>query len=150
MIPTRFKAKLPTGLSFPVSAKAISDAFADAPHLELCQLHFSSEAIWPGAAFRRILKEQTPYGILEARFVPPIASGYGMHAMDPSLVMTVCPVTSDLRHVANRLLEGTGLRAVARWWLSSKSTGWMDRQHQFNVVFDPKEEALLFRTSDGA
>src|SRR5579883_595496 len=110
MIPTRLKAKLPRHLSYPIGAEALSKALADAPHVESLAVTFWDEAVWPTSEFRRLLTERLPYRIMAAEFRPARGPGLtGSNDMleggwyNESWQLTIYPVLSEFRHLANRL-----------------------------------------------
>jgi hypothetical protein len=156
MIPTRYRDKLPREQSYPVGAGAISEAQADAPHVEALSVAFQDQAVWHASEFRRILSERQPYRILEASFRP--ASKPGISASkhmielgwyDEVWEIQVYPVLAEFRHRANRLLIEQGLPGIARWLRSSDRSGWVERSHRVELIFIPVEESLVVREHHG-
>lgn len=156
MIPTSYKVKLPRHLSYPVGAEAVSEALAGAPYFESLTLGFSDRAIWPGAEFRRLLRERLPYKLMRAAYRSSNKAGFiTSNAMarqgwnDVSWELTVYPVLSELRHLANGLLLEQGLPAVAGWLKSSHRAGWMSRSQQILLEFNPADGTLAILQSSG-
>lgn len=156
MIPTRVKAKLPRNLSYPIGAEALGEELAGAPHAESLSVTFRDEAVWPNSEFRRLLTERLPYRILAAEFRP--ARGPGLIAsndmlergwFDESWQLTVYPVLSEFRHVANRLLREEGLPAIVRWLRSSGRAGWSTRSQRIELVFGPADTSLAAQENSG-
>lgn len=156
MIPTRLKAKLPRHLSYPIGAKAISEALADAPHVGPLSVTFWDQAVWPASEFRRLLSERLPYKIMEAVYQP--ASKPGISASHSMIErgwyyekweLRVYSVLSEFRHAANRLLREQGLPAVALWLKSSDRAGWVERCQRVDLVFNPTDESLTIQESSG-
>ncbi len=156
MIPTRFRTRLPRGLSYPVGAEALSEALAGAPHVEAMSLMFTGQAVWPASEFRRVLAAQTPYRILEVRFRSAHVPGFiGSAEMiekgwyDDAWEIIVSPVLSELRHLANRLLREQGLPTVARWLRTSTRPGRDPRPRWIELRFDPAGESLAAIEGEG-
>ncbi|MHB1556572.1 MAG: hypothetical protein ACYC61_03710, partial [Isosphaeraceae bacterium] len=119
MIPTRVKSKLPRGLSYPIGAEALSEALAGSPHVEAISLWFSDHPGWRGSESRRVLAAREPYRIVEVRFRPAGAPGFigsrdmiKMGWFDEAWEIHVCPVLSEFRHLAHRLLCEQGRPAL--------------------------------------
>jgi hypothetical protein len=156
LIPTRYKARLPRHLSYPVGAESISEALAGIPHFESFSLRFSAEAVWPASEFRRLLVEQLPYCVMAAEHRPRSKPGLGAadHMVqagwyDEKWELRVNPVLSRLRQTANQLLREVGMPAIAAWMNSSGQEGWRTRSHRIELVFSPADGSLATRRSDG-
>lgn len=155
MIPTSAKPKLPKSLSYPLGAKEISDALADAPHTGELKLDFRREACWPASKFQRVLRDGRPYKILATSYMPPnspreIARDkltrsrfQGGHWW-----ISVYSVKRESRSVARGLLFSVGLPAVIAWLKSSGKVGWEYHQHSIELVFNPIEITLEHRLLD--
>ena len=63
--------------------------------------------------------------------------------------LTVYPVLSEFRHLANRLLSEQGLPAIAGWLRSSGCAGWSERLQRIELVFGPVDGSLVVRESRG-
>jgi hypothetical protein len=156
MIPTRFKAKLPKGLSYPLGAEAISQTLAGAPHADELHLSFYGQAVWPAAEFNRLLREGLPYRILSAEYTPPLMPRriapkrlVEVGRDQGSWYLTVYPLLCELRPAANHLLREQGLPAVTEWLRSSERSGWDSQQHRIDLVFSPADDKLVVAREDG-
>lgn len=157
MIPTIFRVKLPRDLSYPIGARAISQALSDAPHLDSLSVMFSDAPVRRKSEFRRLLTERSPYRIMAAEFRPARRPGFvGSHDMlewglyDESWQLTVYPVLSELRQPANRLLRERALPLIARWLGGCGRAGWTRRWHRLDLVFDPADGSLAAKESSRA
>lgn len=157
MIPTRYKARLPRHLSYPLGAEAISEALAGAPHVEALSLTFSNEPVWPAAEFRRLLGGRLPYNVMAAEYRPARKPGLSASSAmvqrgwyDETWELKVYPVLAELRHLANRLLHEEGLPAVVTWLQSSGRAGWAATSQRIELAFDSAGEALACRERHGA
>src|SRR4051812_5646100 len=119
MIPTRFKAKLPKTLSYPVGAEAISKALGNAPHASNLRLHFFDAAVWPASEFQRLLREAMPYKLFVVAYQPAFKANYGgandlveQGYYDKQWELQVYPVLRHLRQRAGQLLKEQGFPAM--------------------------------------
>jgi hypothetical protein len=150
MIPTRIKSKLPKTLSYPLGAEAISKALADAPHAAEIALSFLDFPVSPASEFQRRLREESPYRILVAQYVPAHKPGYGGARssvesgwFDAQWSLYVYPVLRELRHTAEQLLREQGLPVVVEWLRGSRAAGWDTRAQRVELVFSPVQGVLL-------
>jgi hypothetical protein len=157
MIPTRYKAKLPKHLSYPIGAEALTEGLVGAPHAEALAVSFWGTPVWPGSRFQKALAEEQPYVVLAATHEPARKPGYGgAQALvesgwyDEKWELTVYPVVRELRHLASQLLKEQGLPLIAEWLRSSQQAGWATRQHRVELVFDPTEETITGKKVSGA
>ena len=156
MIPTRYKAKLPRTLSYPIGAEAISEALAGAPHTEEFSLAFSDYALWPRSEFQRLLRDGQPYKVLAAEYQPAQKPGYGGSQLmvesgwyDCHWELHVYQVVRAWRHLVNQLLREQGLPAVVEWLRFTQRSGWEGRHHRLELVFNPTEGSLTLHRVDG-
>jgi hypothetical protein len=156
MIPTRLKARLPRQLSYPVGAEAISEALAGAPHVEAFSVTFWDEAVWPASEFRRLLLERLPYKVMTAEYQPTRKPGISAsdHMVqigwyDEKWELSVYPVRSEFRQLANRLLREVGLPAIVTWLRSSGRAGWSANWHRIELVFSPADGSIASQESNG-
>jgi hypothetical protein len=152
MIPTRYKAKLPSDLSYPLGAKETSEALAGVPQYDLLHLWFSDRPVFRASAFRSVLDAGSPYTIFEVRFTK-MEPGHGAsRAMiaaghyDKQWQLHVYPVRRQQRRAAHEALLRDAMPA-AREWLSRPGTaGWESGMKQLAFVFDPR--SLMITSSD--
>jgi hypothetical protein len=156
MIRTASKTKLPKTLSYPLGAAAISEALAEARHVNELSLRFYGQPVWPASEFQRILKDGLPYRILNVWYLPPTRPGYsGPNTLVESgwyggrCALSVYPVRRELRSLAGEALRRRGLPAVVEWLKSSDVAGWESRQHELDLVFSPQDGALVTECRDG-
>lgn len=149
MIPTRSRWKIPQSLSYPVGAKLISTALADAAHLESLAVSFYDHAFYPASRFRRILKERLPYRIFVAEYDPARKPGLSAGDFmiergwyDEHWRLTVFPVLREFRHTANQLLRDQGLPAVCSWLGKAEGLARGIVPQQLELVFNPADGTL--------
>jgi hypothetical protein len=150
MIPTRFKQKLAGYLSYPIGAKALSEALEGALHADLFTVSFGGGPVCRGGAFARSCSAELTYVVLAAEFLPARKPGYSGSEFlieegwyEEQWQLWVYPVTRDLRHLANRLLREQGLPLVVQWLRTAERTGWKSRRQKIELVFRPTEERIL-------
>ena len=156
MIPTRSKSKLPKTLSYPLGAKAITEALANAPHVAEFALFFSNHPVWPASEFQRRLREGLPYKVFTAAYTPGHKPGYGGKLslvesgwFDLRWSLNDYPVLRELRHTVGDLLRHQGLPAVVEWLRGSGVVGWAGRCHSIEFIFNPAENSLSVTRVDG-
>lgn len=157
MIPTRSKSKLSQDLSFPIGAQAVSEGLTGVPHYDDIELSFSVYAVYPDSDFRRYLREELPYRIIQFDYRPATNAGYvtandmvewGWN--DPKWELAVYPVLRSRRHEVNQFIREQGLPAIRQWLQSSEAVGWEDHQHTLKLVFNFADGSLSVTTADGA
>src|SRR5437763_11606389 len=65
----RYKPKLPSFLSFPIGAEAISTFVKDVPQFACLELVFSADPMLSATRFRRLIEADEPHPVLRADFV---------------------------------------------------------------------------------
>lgn len=156
MIPTRFKAKLPKTLSWPVGAEAVTAGLDGVRHATECRLWFSDSPVWRASEFQKTLREAQPYPVLVAEYCPPLRIPYGgskaMDALgmyDAKWQVQVNPVPRAWRARVGALLREQGLPLMADWMQSFKGDGWQQRHHRLELVYAPIEGTLSKRFCEG-
>jgi hypothetical protein len=151
---TRYKAKLPRWLSYPIGAEALSEGLTGAPHIESMSVWFSGKPVWPDSLFQEALAREHPYKVVVAEYRPARKPGYGgaqflveSGEYDEQWRLTVYPVIGELRHLTNRLLRERGLPLIVQWLRSSERAGWLARHQSIELVFNPAAETLSARES---
>ncbi len=157
MVPTRYKAKLPKGLSWPLGAEAITAGLGDAPHVADLSLWFTEGVTRPASAFQRVVRESLPYTLFVAEYRPAARPGYigtvllayelGRYEAKWDLHMS--PVPGPWRAAAGAALRDSGLPAVAGWLRSSGRAGWELRRRRIELVFAPADGTLAPLVTDG-
>jgi hypothetical protein len=147
VIPTRHKNKLGHTLTWPIGASAISDALANASHVDALELWFADSPVFPASRFRRILKGSEPYAVMVAAYDPPTRYAQALHLVRWSV--RVNPVLRPLRSTVNALLRPGGLRLIEEWLRASDAVGWVDRHHRLELIFAPSLGTLSRQTFDG-
>lgn len=126
MIPTGYKDEIPKTHSYPLGAKAISDALAGVPQFDLLKINFSFG--WKGFAKDRV--PGAPYRVLEAGYTGPglpLLSGWTIH---------VRPVPRALKHEIQTRLLAEALPRLKAWLLANPDA--LDREggHHLTFLFD--------------
>jgi hypothetical protein len=156
MIPTHSKAKLPSTLSWPVGAQAVTAGLADAPHVAEINLWFVDSPVWRASEFQNTLRSAQPYPVLVAEYNPAMRMPYSRSkAMDQAgsynanWRIQINPVPRAWRAKVGALLRDNGLPAVADWLRSIDTVGWQDRYHRLELIFAPTEGTLSRKCRDG-
>lgn len=128
MIPTGYKSEIPKTHSYPLGAKAISEALAGVPQWDHLKIDFSF--FW-GFAKDRI--PGVPYQVFTVAY-----SGY----REPEWTIWVCPVLRTLKHEIQTKLIAEAL-PKARKWLES-CPNWTNREggHRLTFFFDELSNEL--------
>ena len=137
MIPTKSKSKIPKTHSYPIGAKAISDALTGVPQRELLNIEF-----W----FRgRSVKDHgttVPYQVLHVSYSGPMhffslsksmaENGY----YDPRWTIRVHAVPRPLKHIVQGKLMAEALPKIRHWLVSNVHS--LDREgfHALTFSFD--------------
>ena len=135
MIPTGYRTKIPKTLSYPLGAKAISDALIDVPQRELLKVIFS---FWKVFAKDRV--PGAPYRVLSASYLGPgPLSGWTIY---------VHPVPRPLRHVIQSKLILEALPRIKDWLISNDHSPEREGGHGLTFYFDElKDEITSEETS---
>lgn len=135
MIPTAYKTKIPKTHSYPLGAKAISDALVGISQQALLKIEFR---FYKGFAKDRV--PGTPYRALEVSY-----SGSGPFS---GWRIVVHAVPRPLRHVIQGKLVADALPKINDWLVSNAHS--LDRQggHHLRFYFDElKDEITSEETS---
>jgi hypothetical protein len=125
VIPTGYKSKIPKTHSYPLGAKAISDALAGAPQFDLLELWFSSG--WKRFGRDRILV--APKEVLTLQYSGPGGPLAGWK-------IYIRPVPSVRKHEVKSKLIAEALPRIRRWLESNLHS--LDREggHRLTFFFD--------------
>ncbi len=126
MIPTAYKEKIPKALSYPLNAKAISEALSGVPQFDLLKINFSPD--WKGFAKDRV--PNAPHKVLTAGYT-------GSGILSPSKwEIRVRPVPRQLKHEVQVKLIAEALPKIRKWLELNQHS--LDREggHALTFFFD--------------
>jgi hypothetical protein len=125
VIPTKSKSKIPKTHSYPLGAKAISDALIDVPQLELLGIEF-----WFSRRWGKDNGTSVPYHVLRVFYSGPT------HFYGPRWAIRVHPVPRHLKHAIQGKLIAEALPKVRDWLISNVHS--LDREglHALTFSFD--------------
>lgn len=130
MFPTRVKVRISHALSYPATAKEISEALADVPQACVLTISFFDH-------YRRMKDRGRPYRVLEV--------WYG-HKPGPSLErqweIQVRPVPRNLRHAVNSLLKQQAFPAMRQWLLERKDLSSSHGIQSLTAIFSEQDATL--------
>jgi hypothetical protein len=136
VIPTGYKTKIPRTHSYPLAAKAISDALIGVPQRELLKIDFR---FWKGFAKDRVIG--APYRVLSASYSAP-SSPFGGWAVN------VHAVPRLLKQVIEGKLIAEALPKIRDWLISNDHSSEREGGHQLTFYFDElKNEITSEETS---
>jgi hypothetical protein len=148
IIPTHYKAKIPHTLSYPIGAKAISEALTGVPQFDQLSVHFSVDY-----EFERSHWRATRYDVMEAwfqgsqRFLSMSRSG-----SEQAYEITVNAVPRSLRHLIQSKIVNEALPSVRSWLLANPhSVELGEAAHGLRFSFDELKSELTreeFRSSE--
>ncbi len=135
MIPTGYKTRIPKTLSYPLGAKAISDALIGVPERELLKINFW---FWKGFAKDRV--PGAPYRVLSASYSGPgRMSGW---------IVRVYAAPRALKHKIQSKLISEALPKMRGWLRSNFHSSEREGGHQLTFYFDElKDEITSEETS---
>ncbi len=137
MIPTRYKSKIPSTVSYPLGAKAISDALTGVPQEELLTIEF-----W----FWKFARHGThvPYPVLRAKY-----SGESRYNV-AQWTIRVDAVPRALRHVVQGKLTAEALPKIRDWLISNVHS--LDREgyHALTFFFDELKSEITSNESSSS
>lgn len=122
MIPTGYKDQIPKTHSYPLGAKAISDALAGVPQFDLLKINFFRT--WQGFAKNRA----STYVLLIVSY-----DGYGFSL---GWTIQVSPVPRPLKHEAQVKLIAEALPQIRKWLQSNPHSNDREGGHRLTFFFD--------------
>ena len=143
MFPTRAKAKIAKSLSYPLKAKALSEALAEVPQADDFQIWFSNHHT--PAQLRRLTKfrlVQVQYlDYTPSRFAPPLSE----EAMSERLKWTiqVYAVPVEIRARVAELLQNEALPKICAWLLT-KTDFSQSRSCRYEVFYHEPDDLLKY------
>jgi hypothetical protein len=143
IIPTRYKSKIPHTLSYPVGAKAISEALRDAPQFSELTVCFS---FWNQLA--RHHGTAAPYRVIDALYSGPIRFFSASRTIeeqshDPRWTITVHAVPRALRHEIQAKIIAEALPAIRSWLVSNPHGSDREGGHLLTFSFDELKNELI-------
>ncbi len=132
MIPTGYKKEIPRTHSYPLGAKAISEALAGVPQFDLLRINFSFG--WKGFAKDRV--PGAPYKVLIVNYYGPSGSLSGWN-------IYVRPVPRVLKHEIQTKLLTEALPKLKIWLQATPHS--LDREgaHHIEFLFDELAGELI-------
>ena len=133
LIPTRDRTKIPSGLSYPVGAEAISAALAGVRQFP--DLSLSFWCLWPAEVFRVPPESDAFLPVVEASFekVSPGATGSRAGAekgwYSEKWHVYVYPVPSGAKARVRQGLVDVGLPLIRGWLEASRQPTWLYGRH---------------------
>jgi hypothetical protein len=148
IIPTRYKSKIPHTLSYPVGAKAISDALRGVPQFDrlIVNFYFSNQ-------LARHHGTSTPYAVVGALYSGPsrffsASRSIIEQSRDPRWMITVHAVPRSLRHAIQAKVLAEALPAIRSWLVSNPHASDREGSHGVTFSFDElKNELVLEQTT---
>ena len=144
----RSKPKLPSFLSFPIGAEALSASLKAVPQFSSLELVFSAYPILSATNFRRLIEADEPHVVLRARFErwdkkPSIGDeSWVQEYLHGKWTLRVYPVRRQLKAQAREALVGHGLPKIAEWLSVDRPSSWYFGRKACEVVFLPTESAV--------
>jgi hypothetical protein len=149
VIPTRSKSRIPQTHSYPLGAKAISEALIDVPQRELLKIEFHF--------YKHLVKDRAtgvPYPALRVSYSGPthfFSASKSMAEMgyyDARWAIRVHAVPRPLKHVIQGKLIAEALPKVRDWLISNVHSSDREGFHALTFSFDElKNEIALEETA---
>jgi hypothetical protein len=137
VISTKSKSKIPKTHSWPIGAKAISDALKDTQQYELLEIRFR---FWAG--FMNDRGKGFPYPVLCVAYSGPKNFFSGSNWMaekgyyDPKWEIVVYPVPRLWKHVIKGMLIAEALPKIRGWLISNVHSMGREGSHALTFQFD--------------
>jgi hypothetical protein len=139
ILPTYTKEKIPHLLSYPVGAKAISEALMGVPQFDELSVGF-----FFGNRLRR--HHGTPFSLLDAGYSGPIRNIFTPKVREPYLArrwtISVYAVPQPLRHLIQSKLVNEALPSVRSWLLANPHSSNREGSHSLSFSFDELKNEL--------
>jgi len=148
VIPTKSKSKIPKTHSYPIGAKAISDALADVPQHELLEVNF-----WFLKSSAKDHITAIPYQVLRVSYSGPAHFFSASKSMaengvlDAKWSILVHPVPRPLKHIVQGKLMAEALPKIGHWLISNVHS--LDREgfHALTFSFDELKNEITSEES---
>jgi hypothetical protein len=141
MIPTRYKARLPKTLVYPIRAGALSDALTGVPQFEQLSIAFHQHPFDLASEFAEAIRSGRPYAVVRARYVrTPMGLSESKEWAEKGLYgprweLVVYSVPIRLAGPACAQITESGLPTIRAWLLQPRSKVWAQSSHQCEVQF---------------
>jgi hypothetical protein len=133
VFPTQFKSPILQTLSYPVTAKEVSEAFADVPQADKLVITFFN--------YQRIKDRGKPRLVLTVGY-----SGSERQrgpGASPEWKIAVRPVQRSMRHDVNRLIVEQAIPAMRKWLTDRKNLCSRYGGQHISAVFDESTRSLM-------
>jgi hypothetical protein len=143
VLPTAYRAKIPSALSYPIGAKAISDALFDVPQRELLTITFRLQTRW-----KRRDGTAVPYEVLKASYSGAMRQFSPSQRMaergynEPKWTIEVNPVPRTLKHGVQVRLIGEALPKMRNWLISNSHSLEREGYHALKFWYDETKNEL--------
>jgi hypothetical protein len=160
IIPTRHRAKIPQALSYPIGAKAISEALIGVPQFDQLSIafRFGKKLFLQTAAGTWLPTYQMPqfghiapsnrYCVLQAQFSGPFRIFSASKLMNekgycsPSWTIRVVAAPRSLRHLIQDKIVAEALPPIRSWLLSNAHSSEREGVHGLVFIFAEAENEL--------
>jgi hypothetical protein len=134
VFPTRFKSRISHTLSYPLTAKEISEALADVPQSDRLTISFHF--------YEPMDRREKPRDILSVRFTANEGVRILPTGFNDQWSISVSPVSRAMRHQINLLLKEEALPAIRAWLIERKALRGRFGGQTLTAIFDEKTETL--------
>ncbi|HXN49069.1 MAG TPA: hypothetical protein VN893_20625 [Bryobacteraceae bacterium] len=143
MIPTGYRTKIPSTLSYPLGAEAISEALEGVPQTGFLVVDF-----WYWNRQRLVPIFSQPYRVLSVSYwQAPLNTVYRKlyiesGRFEPGWKITVEPVPRRLRHTVQTRLLTEALPRMRRWLIASQNAEGRTGGHNLVFLYDEPADEL--------
>ncbi len=131
-LPTRHRKRLPRSLSYPLGAKAISEALAPVPQFGLLSITFT----WHDEGGIRLQAQSTKTLHVEYHRNDYSKLYSAPRFRETTWKLAVHAVRAEDSAKVRSLLLGEGLAAVRAWLCAARTDTWLARSGWFTVLYD--------------
>ena len=141
-IPTTYRGKIRTGLSYPLGAEAISEALKEVRQLEELELSFHSSYALRASQSEKALRRREAIPVVTVSFRVYEVGLTGSNTLlneglyDDRWSLTVYPVPSPDRRAAQDALLDRGLPIVREWLMRPRSQTWLQGSKGLVLILD--------------
>jgi hypothetical protein len=127
VFPTRAKSRISHTLSYPVTAKEISEALAEVPQAGYLSIDFFH--------YRRLKDREKPYAVLSVH--------YALNsALERDWSVQVRAVQRRLRHAVNGLLKEQAFPAMREWLVQRRNLSSRHGGQSLSAIFSESDKSL--------